>query len=169
MPAATTKAELLATTETEWDKLSKLLAQFDDVAASHSGPDGSSAIRIVGHRAAWIDLYFSWCEAAADGDTPEMPAPGFKWNQLEALNDQIFQGQQGWSWSKAKGALADGHVQLMNDLQKARDEELYGRPLAPGLKWTRGRYAEAAGSSHYRSAAKVLRNLKRQRQEASPS
>ncbi|MEM8800932.1 MAG: ClbS/DfsB family four-helix bundle protein [Pseudomonadota bacterium] len=76
MPAAKTKAALIAVTEKEWDKLSKLITDFDETFTSIEDGDGSSAIRILGHRAAWIDLYFAWCKGATAGHTPEMPAPG---------------------------------------------------------------------------------------------
>lgn len=89
-----------------------------------------------------------------------MPAPGFKWNRLEDLNAQIFEEQQGWTWAQARQALQDAHKRLMDDIRAAKESDLYAGSLAPGLKWTRGRYAEAAGASHYQSAAKALRKLK---------
>lgn len=68
----------------------------------------------------------------------------------------------GWTWSATREALKDAHLRLLEDIRSASEAELYGEPLAPALKWTRGRYAEAAGASHYRSAAKVLRKLKKE-------
>lgn len=159
MPAATTRAALLAATVDEWSKLQALLACFDEASAHDADAEDTSAIRIVGHRAAWINLYFAWCKAAAAGDPLDMPAPGFKWSQLEALNAQIHRAQKNWTWDKAVATLEAAHVRLMDDINGATENELYGKPLAPGLKWTRGRYAEAAGSSHYRSARKVLRKI----------
>ncbi|MGJ8561472.1 MAG: ClbS/DfsB family four-helix bundle protein [Litorimonas sp.] len=90
------------------------------------------------------------------------PRRGYKWNELNALNETIFQNQKGWTWSAACEALEGAHLQLLDDLHNASEAELYGGPLAPSLTWTRGRYAEAAGASHYRSAAKVLRKLKKE-------
>lgn len=162
MPAATTKSDLCATTEKGWRKLSRLLTAFDAESAMQADADGISAIRIVGHRAAWIEFYFTWCKAAAAKVAPVMPAPGFKWNQLEALNARIFDGQQGWTWEEAVTTLEAAHARLMDDLEGATEGALYGAPLSPELKWTRGRYAEAAGASHYRSAAKTLRKRLRQ-------
>ncbi|MEL6549044.1 MAG: ClbS/DfsB family four-helix bundle protein [Pseudomonadota bacterium] len=161
MPAAQTKADLLAVTKKEWDKLTPLLEDFDDAAAQKPDDTGTSALRIAGHRAAWIDLYFDWCDAAARGEVPDMPAPGYKWNQLPALNAAIFERQKHHSWDEMRARLAAAHDSLLADIEGASEEDLYGAPLAPTLKWTRGRYAEASGASHYRSAAKVLRQLKR--------
>jgi len=42
-------------------------------------------------------------------------------------------------------------------MRQAPEAELYGGPMPGGTGWTTGRYAEAAGPSHYRSAAKFLR------------
>jgi len=68
MPAAKTKADLIAVTEKERAKLAKLISDFDETSATQKDSDGSSAIRILGHRAAWIELYFAWCKSAAAGD-----------------------------------------------------------------------------------------------------
>ena len=92
----------------------------------------------------------------------EMPAPGYKWNELNALNETIYQNQKGWTWSATCEALEGAHVRLLDELHNASEAELYDGLLAPSLKWTRGRYAEAAGASHYRSAAHVLRKLKKE-------
>ena len=52
MPAAKTKADLIAVTEKERAKLAKLISDFDETSATQKDSDGSSAIRILGHRAA---------------------------------------------------------------------------------------------------------------------
>ncbi|MDJ0640565.1 MAG: ClbS/DfsB family four-helix bundle protein [Paracoccaceae bacterium] len=162
MPAATSKQDLLAANEREWRKLCSLTETFDEDAAERPDQDGYTAKRLIGHRAAWIDLYFDWCAAVEKGKSPEMPAPGYKWNQLPTLNDQIFERQRSWSWSDACTALETAHERLTRDIAGSRDAVLYGKTLAPGLNWTRGRYAEAVGASHYRSAARALRKLKRE-------
>ncbi len=159
MPAAKTKSELLDVTGKEWTKLQRVLETFDEASGTRPGRDGFTAQRLIGHRAAWIDLYFDWCEAAAKDQEPEMPAPGFKWNQLPDLNDQIWAAQRNWTWPSSVAALTAAHERLLRDIEAATDDELYGQPLAPGLKWTRGRYAEASGPSHYRSATKALKKM----------
>ena len=75
MPAATSKQELIAANEREWRKLHALMETLDEDAAVRPDSDGYTAKRLIGHRAAWIDLYFDWCAAAQRGKPLEMPAP----------------------------------------------------------------------------------------------
>lgn len=54
--------------------------------------------------------------------------------------------------------LADRHAALMGFLEEQSESDLYGGPMKGARNdWTTGRWAEAAGPSHYRSALKWCR------------
>lgn len=58
----------------------------------------------------------------------------------------------------ARAALRNAHDRLTAQLTALSDAELYGGPMkGGGSLWTTGRWAEAAGPSHYRSTAKFIR------------
>lgn len=66
--------------------------------------------------------------------------------------------QAGLSWSEARAVLERNHARLLAWLQSLDDVALYGSPMKGAHNaWTPGRWAEAAGPSHYRSAAKYIR------------
>lgn len=164
MPAATCRADLIAVTEKEWDKLDKLLRAVPERLAVEKDADGWSIKDVVAHRAHWNGLFFQWLE---EGAAAEMPDHGVKWTQLKPYNAGVIDRYDGLVWAEACDRLAAGHARFMTFLRASDDTALYGGPMPGGNgKWTTGRYAEAAGPSHYRSAAKYIRARLRSGSEA---
>ncbi|MEM6774000.1 MAG: ClbS/DfsB family four-helix bundle protein [Pseudomonadota bacterium] len=158
MPAATSRAQLIEITQKEFAKLQKLTASCGEREAMDKDAEATSIRDVVVHRAYWIDLFLGWCDAAAAGRAVHMPAEGYRWADLKALNAQIREENADVSWSAALDRLSRAHQLLVQHLQTRREIDLYGGPMVGGNgKWTEGRYAESAGPSHYRSAGKYLR------------
>ena len=86
------------------------------------------------------------------------PARGYKWNQLKAYNRDLREKQSKLSWPEAISLLDSAHQKLLDLIETMGYMELYGGPMK-GAKndWTAVRWAEASGSSHYRSATKYVR------------
>ncbi|WP_424969852.1 ClbS/DfsB family four-helix bundle protein [Dinoroseobacter sp. S76] len=160
MPAATNKADLIAICAKEYAKLSRLIAPLTEAEATAPGPEGVSIKDTVGHRAHWIGLYLGWVTEGRAGAEVQTPAPGYKWSELKAYNAQLREAQAGRGWETVQTDLAEGHERLMAFLAGESDESLYTPHLMPWMNdWTLGRWAEASGASHYRSAAKVIRKI----------
>ena len=156
--AATTKAELLAVSQKEFDKLEKLLAQLEPDAAMNKDDDDTSVKDIVAHRAHWIDLFLGWYEDGLAGRDVFFPAEGYKWSDLKRYNAELRDRQAGLGWDEAHSGLQKGHAKLTRCITKHSEKDLYGGSMAGANNdWTPGRWAEAAGPSHYRSAAKYVR------------
>ncbi len=159
MPAATSREDLLAVIDKEWTKLSTLLDRAsEDTAMAPQGEDPSLR-DIVTHRAHWIGLFFQWLK---EGEAAQMPDHGVKWNQLKPYNAGLRTQYAHMSWSEARSWLGVQHDRLRAWIAEADDDALYGGPMAGGTGWTTGRYAEAAGPSHFRSAAKYARAVLKQ-------
>jgi hypothetical protein len=87
-----------------------------------------------------------------------MPDHGVKWSELKPYNARLRERDRPQPWPDVKARLAKAHRRLSDWVEANDDATLYGGPMPGGNgKWTTGRYAEAAGPSHYRSAAKYLR------------
>ncbi|MEM6747990.1 MAG: ClbS/DfsB family four-helix bundle protein [Pseudomonadota bacterium] len=158
MPAAMSRGELLAKTEKDFWKLSTLLDKIDAGTALIKDADDTSIKDVVGHRAHWIELFLGWYESGLAGEEVYFPAKGYKWNQLKQYNADLRAKQSRLSWKKAKETLQASHEKLLGFIGVRSDHELYGGPmLGANNSWTPGRWAEAAGPSHYRSAAKYIR------------
>ncbi|MEQ8824826.1 MAG: ClbS/DfsB family four-helix bundle protein [Filomicrobium sp.] len=157
--AATSKQELIATTEKEFGKLSKLIASVDPAQALLKDVDDTSIKDVVAHRAHWIGLFLGWYKDGLAGEKVDFPAPGYKWNQLKQYNAALRARQVGVGWEDAQTLLADGHRDLTSFIEGSSESDLYGGPMkGSNNDWTPGRWAEAAGSSHYRSASKYIRS-----------
>lgn len=159
MPA-TCKEDLLSVTETEYAKLVTTLDRvpFDARLVPDPEADGVTLKDILGHRAHWITLFLGWYAAGQRGEQPALPAPGYKWNELKRYNADLREAQADLTWDAARALLAENHLALLGLINRLDDAALYRAPMAGGNnKWTTGRWAEAAGASHYRSARKFIR------------
>ncbi len=163
MPAATTKAELLAVCEKEYNKLRTTIDWVEGALARRPFEDGITIKDIVVHRVHWIDLFLKWWKDGQAGLPVHMPAEGYSWGDLKAYNADLRARTKSVSWRDAQMQLAERHKALMDLLNSLDDKALYGGPMKGGNgKWTTGRYAEASGSSHYRSANKFIRKCLRE-------
>jgi len=154
MPAATTQADLIAVTDKEWAKLCRVLDKVPHALNEAKDADGVSIKDVLTHRAHWSGLFFQWLE---EGEAAQMPDHGVKWNQLKPYNAGLRETYADMTYAEARDWLTDAHRLLSVWMAATPEDVLYGGPMPGGTGWTRGRYAEAAGPSHYRSAATYIR------------
>jgi hypothetical protein len=158
MPAGT-KPELLAILVKEFERLERLIEPLAPAVALARDSDDTSIKDVIAHRAHWIDLFLGWYADGLAGKAVHFPAAGYKWNQLRKYNAELRARQAGVGWDEARALLADRHRALMAFIQEHSDADLYGGPMKGAYNdWVPGRWAEAAGPSHYRSAAKYIRS-----------
>lgn len=164
MPAATTTAELLGVTRREYDKLAELIGPISEADALVKDADDTSIKDVIGHRAHWIGLFLGWYHDGLAGEEVALPAPGYNWGDLKRFNSDLRAAQADLGWDDARDLLSSAHDRLVEFIEASSDDELYAAPMAGGNNaWTPGRWAEAAGASHYRSAAKYVRARLRER------
>ena len=157
MPA-TNKAELVAVSRREFEKLLKLVGDIDEKAALAKDQDDASIKDVIAHRAHWIDLFLGWYADGMAGRPVFFPAEGYKWSDLKRYNAELRQKQAALGWDKARAMLHERHNRLVAFIETKSDAALYAGPMKGARNdWTPGRWAEAAGASHYRSAAKYVR------------
>ncbi|UWR21843.1 ClbS/DfsB family four-helix bundle protein [Sulfitobacter sp. S190] len=71
--ACSTKKDLIALTEKEFEKLFKLIRSLSEKDAQQA-VDGTTIREIVGHRAHWIDLFLGWYHDVLEGKEVYFPA-----------------------------------------------------------------------------------------------
>jgi hypothetical protein len=163
MPAATSKSELLDVFDKELAKLRKTLDEIDEQKADLSAPDDPTKIKgIIAHRTHWIGMFHRWYEDGVSGREVFVPAKGYKWNQLKEYNARLYAEADRKAWDELLSDF-DAACSKLRTLIEALDEsELYGAGAHSWTgKWTLGRYAEALGPSHFRSAASYIRKTLR--------
>ena len=160
MPAATTASDLIAVTVVEFEKLIRLISDMPDVQAMTKREGNTSIKDVIAHRAHWIDLFLGWYADGQADNNVDFPAKGYKWNDLKHYNAVLRAQQAGLTWDDARASLSDRHRALLLFIQTT--PALYDGPMkGANNTWTTGRWAEAAGASHYRSAAKRIRTCLR--------
>ncbi|WP_298959105.1 ClbS/DfsB family four-helix bundle protein [uncultured Roseibium sp.] len=160
--AAVSKQQLLDLSTKEWQKLLKILDELPAILRLQKDEEETSPKDIIGHRAHWIELYLGWFRDGRAGKEVFFPAKGYKWNETKRFNADLRQQQSGLTWDAARSMLESNHAELLALIESLSEEELYGGPMkGANNNWTAGRWAEAAGPSHYRSAAKYLRQRMR--------
>ncbi|WP_425037668.1 ClbS/DfsB family four-helix bundle protein [Primorskyibacter sp. S187A] len=168
MPAPATKPDLITVCDKDFAKLMSLLHTVDASRATERDAEGWSIRDVVIHRSHWIHLTMGWDRTGRSGAIPEIPAPGYKWNDLKAYNANVIAEAPDVPWREALQRLQAAHDALMSAIAHLSDAELFGAPMPGGNgKWTTGRYFAACGASHYRSAAKFIR--KRLREQSAPA
>ena len=157
--AAQNKSELLDITHREFEKLAKLIDSLDASTAMEKGEEDTSIKDVVAHRAHWIDLFLGWYADGLLGKTVFFPAEGYKWNDLKRYNSDLRKRQSDLDWPDAVALLRANYSRLAGFIEERSEEDLYGGPMkGANNAWTPGRWVEAAGPSHFRSAAKYLRS-----------
>ena len=162
MPAAKNRLELLTVTKNEFAKLTRILETVSENNAVQSIDGAETILDIVLHRANWVHLFLGWVEDGRAGKQVSTPAEGYKWNQLKAYNAAVRQQYAEVGWVEARERLEAAHAALMTFIRDETDDTLYVPHLHPWMNdWTIGRWAEASGGSHYRSASKYIRSVLR--------
>ncbi|MEO1658431.1 MAG: ClbS/DfsB family four-helix bundle protein [Pseudomonadota bacterium] len=170
MPSAVSQEDLVAITKRDYRKLKDLIGGISASTAMTKDEDDTSIKDVIAHRAHWIDLFFGWYTDGLEEKEVHFPAKGYKWNQLKAYNADLRQRQKNLTWAKAKAYLDEAHRRLLAFMEQASDDDLFSGPMkGANNRWTPGRWAEAAGPSHYRSAAKYIRSRLRALNTQPPS
>jgi len=157
--AAKSKPDLLAITHKEFGKLAALIDTVDADAAMKKR-DGDVSIKdVIAHRAHWIDLFLGWHADGLAGKKVHFPAEGYKWNELKRYNADLRTRQADMDWPEVVALLNANCKKLTDFIEALSEQDLYGGPMrGANNAWTPGRWAEAAGPSHFRSASKFLRS-----------
>lgn len=163
--AAKSKTELVELIQKEFGKLTKLIETLDADIAMKKHEEDTSIKDVIAHRAHWIELFLGWYEDGMAGKKVHFPAPGYKWNELKRYNAELRIAQADLDWQAAVALLQKNHQKLSAFVEVKSNQSLYAAPMkGANNAWTPGRWAEAAGPSHYRSAAKYIRSVRKNAQ-----
>ena len=138
--------------------MEELVGSITKTQARKKHDENTSIKDVIGHRAHWISLFLGWYKDGLAGKEVYFPAKGYKWNELKKYNKQLRADQKSLKWEDAVLLLNKNHKKLVKFMNDHSNAELYKNPMkGANNNWTPGRWAEAAGPSHYRSASKYIR------------
>lgn len=92
MPRPLNKTQLLDVSAQEYQKLEKYLSTLSPAQMTAAPATGGWSVKdILAHLYEWQQMFFTWYETGLRGEMPAVPAPGYKWSRLPALNQVIFE------------------------------------------------------------------------------
>jgi len=159
MPRPTAKAGILSESAKEHDALEQLLATLTPEQMVQPGIVGEwSAKDVLAHLTEWEQMVLGWYHAGQTGDSPSLPAPGFKWSELPALNQVIYEKYRDRSLADVLDAFRASYRQITAWVESLSEEDLF----TPGRHaWAKtnalASYVISCTSSHDRWARTELR------------
>ena len=153
------KKELLELSNSNFKRLNELIeAQPDQNIFFPEGTMNRNIRDILTHLHHWHLMMTVWYTTGMKGQKPIMPAPGYTWQQIPALNKTIWEQYQTTTLLQAKRMIKDSFKDLQNIIQKHSDEELFQKKR---YFWTGttslAAYLISATSSHYDWGYKVIK------------
>jgi len=84
MKEAPSKQEMLDLISSEWEALGAVIDLMDRETMSQAGAESTWSVKdIMAHISAWEKLMIRWLEESLRGETPQRPAPGESWDDLD--------------------------------------------------------------------------------------
>ncbi len=159
MPRPTTKDSLLSESEKERSALDAYLSELSAEQMLQSGIVGEWTVKdVLAHLYEWEQMVLRWLAAGQRGEQPHVPAQGYNWGQLPALNEQIRRRHDSLSLDEVLAIYRESHREITETMESIPEETLFTRGLYPWMnKNTLAAYFTSATSSHYRWARKELR------------
>ena len=157
-----TKALLLTETERRRDGLMAQLEGMSREQLLWPGAYGWSAKDHIAHLAEWERMLFAWYDAGMRGEDPPVPAEGYTWAAIDALNREIYERHRD---DHLEHVTADWHETsrwLLTLANATSEADLF----TPGRYGWTGRgtlasYVYECGANHYRwSGVEIKRGLK---------
>ncbi|MGB0864237.1 MAG: ClbS/DfsB family four-helix bundle protein [Saprospiraceae bacterium] len=161
MPRPKSKSELLRLSQENYEKLLSLIDSYSDEEVIQDFREGAMNRNIrdvLAHLYHWHTMLKIWYTIGMKGEKPDMPAKGYKWNNLLALNKKIWEMYQDVPLEQAKELLHQSHTEVQGIIHKHSNEELFEKKR---YKWTgstsMGEYLISNSSSHYAWAIKLIK------------
>ncbi|MHC5004776.1 MAG: ClbS/DfsB family four-helix bundle protein [Planctomycetota bacterium] len=160
------KQALIDRIESEHERFVDLAATIPVARYREEGVwgEGWTVKDLFAHLAEWEQMFLHWYREGAAGRTPSLPAEGYSWKQLPALNREIWKRHRRSSWKRVHEAFERSYLEILA-LAKGLDEEAL---LRPGhFAWTGKHplvtYLGPNTASHYSAATRILKRWLRTR------
>ncbi len=126
------KAQLIAASEKEYAALEKLLASLTPDQMIRPPALGEWSVKdVLAHLYEWQQMFFHWYQTGLRGEKPAVPAEGYKWSQLPALNQHIYETYRDLPLDDIQHLFRESHKKTITLVESLPETDLF----------TRGKYA----------------------------
>lgn len=164
MPLPCNKAELLLNFDSAYSKLIKELATIPEQETRLPEIEGEiSACDLLAYQIGWGRLLLQWDKDELQGKPSQMPAPGFKWNQLGLLAQSFYAHHCNSSLSQLHAEFAELAEQIRQFILDNEESTLFeqGKRNWAGDKWPLVKWIQVNTIAPYQSARSKLRRWKK--------
>lgn len=159
MPRPTTKSQLITAMQNEHEALEKALAGLSRKQILTVNRVTKWSIKdVLCHLTEWERMCLGWYAAGLKGRIPAVPAEGYNWAQLPALNKALLEKDRNLPWETVLRRFRSSYRRILATVKKMSQEELFtcGRYAWTG-KNALAPYVIGSTSSHYLWAGKEIR------------
>ena len=146
-----TKAGLLEDIRLQRSRLEKNLTSLTSEEMTRPGVTGEWSVKdIMAHLLDWEQRFLSWYQMGRRGETPQTPAPGLHWRQLDILNQRIYEQYKDIPIEEIQAKFESSYQEILALLEGLPEHELF----TPGYyAWLNGEcladWAAANTCNHY--------------------
>ena len=168
MSRPTNKKELLQLAENNLNKLFDLIEELPETIKNKTFKNDELNDRdktvsdVICHLHEWHLMMAAWYKVGMSGKKPAIPAEGYTFQTLPALNRVIWEKYKGTELKKAITLLKKSYKEMIALIEKHTDDELFTKKK---YQWTGttslGSYLISATSSHYDWGIKTIKPLKK--------
>ena len=120
-----TKARLLESIEKEHEQLETILGSLDESQFTTPGAGNGWSIKdILAHITAWERKMCLWLEESLAGKIPQRPAPGLTWDDLDLLNQQIFEQNREKTLDEVLAEFKESYTTSLAMIKTITEEDL---------------------------------------------
>jgi len=164
MPLPTNKNQLLSSLQAAYAKLVEEAAAVpSDLERNPELEGGISPCDLIAYQIGWGRLLLSWDDLETRGETVEMPAPGFKWNQLGLLAKSFYQEQNEQTLKQLLAQFEALEERMRLFIESNSEDTLFGigKRHWAGQKWSLAKWIQVNTVAPYGSASAKLRKWKK--------
>jgi hypothetical protein len=153
------KDRLLADIEREHRLLAQTFTGLSAAALSTPGVVGEWSVKdLLAHLTAWEQMFLRWYRAGQRGETPAVPAPGYTWRDLHALNDSLYRRSRRRQATAVLTDFALSYAQVLGAVTAMPEADVLAPARYPWLgDGNLYGYIQANTSHHYRWARGLIR------------
>jgi hypothetical protein len=126
MDDPTTKAQVIKLIEVEHNALQAVLNPLSESQMIQPGAEEKLSIKdILVHIVDWEQRMVQWIEESLQGKTPERPAPGMTWDDLDRLNEQTYLANKDRALSEVQSNFDASYRKAIQTLEALSEADLF--------------------------------------------
>lgn len=119
------KTKILELVQSERVSLERILDSLSPEQMMQPGLQGGWSVKdFLAHITDWEQRMIRWIEESLRGDVPQRPEPGMTWDDLDRLNEQVYQANKGKPLNQVLAEFHGSYHQALRAVQVLSQDQL---------------------------------------------